>query len=243
LATFVALVPAGFLAFAGCESSSTITPPPAADATADARGDAKIDATADAASCTNPGTPACVASDAGALADVAVVPCILDECNIAAMAAFIAIESSAAAQGQSKATDANVKAVAARMARDFAADRTNLTALETALAIQEKPCAESEKVTAALNAHLNELAGDAGPAFDQAFVRSQTAALTELQTIINFDLIGCAANGTLKTSLRFDRWRTLEGGVIVVPDAGTGETLGVVGDLAALAALADGGGS
>src|SRR5262249_3394911 len=133
------------------------------------------------------------------------------------------------------------KAVADRMASDFTADRANLTAIEAQLAITEKPCPESDKVTEVLNAHAAELDGLSGAAFDDAFVRTQVAALTDLQRIINFDLIGCAANGHLKTSLRFQRWRTVDGGPIVSPEAGAGDTLGVVADLAALTAILDGG--
>jgi hypothetical protein len=51
-----------------------------------------------------------------------------------------------------------------------------------------------------------------------------------MKQIINGDLIGCAANGNLKTTLRFERLRAPDGG---------DPPMGVVADLAALQALAD----
>ncbi len=71
---------------------------------------------------------------------------------------------------------------------------------------------------------------------------SQQAALLDVKQRINLDLIGCAANGNLKTFLRFFRLRTLDGGTtLTVFDGGPAQ--GIVPDLAALQALSDAGAS
>ncbi len=65
-------------------------------------------------------------------------------------------------------------------------------------------------------------------AFDRWFVRSQIAALGAIKRAINDTLIGCAANGNLKMTLRFVRSHH-------APDGG-GEQ-GIVPDLLSLQAM------
>ena len=178
--------------------------------------------------------PACVLHDGGI--DASFVPCIQDECSLATLNAIITIELQAATEGEANASSPPVKSAAHRMVADFTAQQSNLVALEAQLAIKEAVCDESQRATTDLTADLTQTKGLAGPAFDDAFVRAQVAALTEIKQMINFDLIGCASNGNLKTAIRFDRLRSLDGGTsVTVYDGGT--ELGVVPDLAALRAL------
>jgi predicted outer membrane protein len=159
-------------------------------------------------------------------AGAAVAACPHDDCSLATLRASVAIELRAALLGETRATDPNVRAVARRMVNDFREDQANLDSLETQLAVAEAPCEESRKAAANLEARMPV----PGSAFDREFVTSQLAALGEMKQIINRDLIGCAANGSLKTTLRFERMRTVEDG---------GASLrGLVADLAALRALA-----
>ena len=186
------------------------------------------------ATCAAVAPPACVLHDGGI--DASFVPCLQDECSLATLDAIITIELQAATAGEANASSAEVKSVAHRMAADFTDQRTNLDALEAQLAIKEAACDESQTATTDLTADLAQTKGLAGAAFDDAFVRGQVAALTEIKQMINFDLIGCASNGNLKTAIRFDRLRSVDGGTsVTVYDGGT--ELGVVPDLAALRAL------
>jgi predicted outer membrane protein len=149
------------------------------------------------------------------------------------MRAYIDVELQAATLGQTHASDPSVRAAASQMLADFTASKSDLDALEGRLAVAEAACPESQRVSADLTADLAQ-AQSAGPAtFDAVFIQSQVAALSEIKQVVNDDLIGCAANGDLKTSLRFDRRRTVDGG----GDA----AYGVVPDLAAFDALFDGG--
>jgi hypothetical protein len=142
------------------------------------------------------------------------------------MRAMITAELRAASLGE-RATDPSVKAVAGQMAAHFREDAANLDALEVRLAVAEVPCAESRKVGDALGAGSAAVAADV----DHSFVAAQVRALKEVKRVINTELIGCAANGNLKTALRFERLRP--------GDGGAEPTSGVVADLAALQALMD----
>jgi hypothetical protein len=76
------------------------------------------------------------------------------------------------------------------------------------MAVAEAPCAESLRVAADLDATL---AGEP-PSSDRGFVRAQIEALERMKRVINDDLMGCAANGNLKMTLRFARRRRSEDG-------------------------------
>jgi hypothetical protein len=153
------------------------------------------------------------------------VSCVRDECSVATLRAIVSTELRLVAAGEAVASDPRVKAATAVLMADFRQDESNLDALEARLAIEETPCAESRAVAA----HLEALSTfDAGAA-DLAFVRSQMDALGEIKRVLHDDLIGCAANGSLKTSLRFARRRR---------DLDGGADRGVLPDLTALEALA-----
>jgi predicted outer membrane protein len=151
--------------------------------------------------------------------------CVSDTCSLATVRAMVTTELQAALLGRGHATDTAVRAVAAQMEADFREDQANLDALEEALAVAETPCPESRKAAADLGARLPAV----DSAFDHAFVAGQVAALKEIKRTINTELVGCAANGNLKTALRFERMRASDGGA----------DRGVVADLAALQALAE----
>ena len=153
--------------------------------------------------------------------------CVPDNCSLATVRAMNTIELQAARLGEAQATDPRVRTTAGAMARDFEEDQANLDALEAQLAVAEQPCAESRKVAAELGSA--EVAA-VGTAFDHTFVTSQLAALSEMKRVINLDLIGCAANGNLKATLRFERLRTSRW-------RGAAAAAGMVPDLAALRAL------
>jgi predicted outer membrane protein len=188
--------------------------------------------------CVSPGGAACVLLEGGAQASF--VPCVQDECSIATLRAIVTVELQATALGKSGAANPRVSAAVAQMAADFAGDESALDALEAQLAIAEAPCAETQTLSDDLASDLAPLQSAIGAAFDEAFVASQQAALTEVKQSINLDLIGCAANGNLKTFLRFVRLRTLDGGTSLTAFDG-GAALGIVPDLAAIQALVDGG--
>jgi hypothetical protein len=173
-----------------------------------------------------PAAVACLSTGAGETHE-AMVSCVRDECSVATLRAIVSSELRLVAGGGALVSDPGVRAAAATLMADFRQDESNLDALEARLAIEETPCAESRAVTARLQA-LSEL--DAG-APDRAFVRSQVAALGEIKRVLYDDLIGCAANGSLKTSLRFARRRR---------DPDGGAERGVLPDLAVLEALAMG---
>ncbi len=159
------------------------------------------------------------------------------------MRVIIGTELQAAMLGQTMATSPSVQGVVAQMASDFAADKANLDAVEAKDSLTEAPCAESEKENAALGMYLTQLQSNGANGFDQAFVTTQVAALTEATRAINEDLIGWSNSGDLKTSLRFYRQRALDGAPAVsasdfMSDAAAS---GLVPDLKALQALLQGG--
>ncbi len=151
-------------------------------------------------------------------------PCPPDRCSLATVRALIAIELDAAAQG-TQSRDRAVRAIAARIEGDFREDGANLDALESRLAVPEAPCAVTERAKADVESALASDAGDSSA----SFVSSQRAALGEIKRILNSELIGCAANGDLKTSLRFVRLR--------LGDAGADARGGVLADLESFRAL------
>ncbi|HEY2514473.1 MAG TPA: DUF4142 domain-containing protein, partial [Polyangiaceae bacterium] len=148
-------------------------------------------------------------------------------------------ELNAATAGAANASSPALRAVAQQMASDFRAQQSNLAALEAQLGVTGVACDESARLTTDLAADLAATSGLTGAAFDDAFDTSQVAALSEIKQAINLDLLGCAANGNLKTTLRFDRLRSPDGGTV----ADGGPALGIVPDLAALQALLAEGGS
>jgi hypothetical protein len=161
------------------------------------------------------------------------------ECIAASLRAIITIESQAAALGVSMATDPAIKMAATQMAANFAADKTDLDNDEAQNSFKEIPCWAYDTVSGQLNASLQQLMAASGSGFDQAFLTTQIAALTEAKRSINEDLIGWSNSGALKTSLRFDRQRALDGAPAVtakdfVSDAAA---LGIVPDLKALQLL------
>jgi hypothetical protein len=164
------------------------------------------------------------------------------ECIATTMRTIIGTEIQAAALGQTMATSPGLKAAVAQMASDFAADKDNLDAVEAKDSLMESPCPESEKESAALGMYLTQLQASGAAGFDQAFVTTQVAALTEATRAINEDLIGWSNSGDLKTSLRFYRQRALDGAPAVSAKdfLGDAAALGVVPDLQALQALLQG---
>jgi hypothetical protein len=153
-------------------------------------------------------------------------PCPRDDCSLATLRVMVTLELQAARLGQTHAVDPGVRAVAARMVGDYREDQANLDSLERRLALGEAPCDQSREAAA----HLGALVPAPGAGFDRTFVTSQLGALREMKQIINGELIGCAANGNLKTTLRFERLRTPDGG---------DPPMGIVADLAALQTLVD----
>lgn len=182
--------------------------------------------------------PSCVLYDGGG--DAPFIPCVSDQCSLATLEAIIATELNAASAGAASASNPAVVAVAQHMASDFQSQQSNLATLEAQLGVSGVACTESVRLAADLAADLAATSGLTGPAFDDAFCTSQVAALGEIKQTINLDLIGCAGNGNLKTTLRFVRLRTPDGGTSV---ADGGLALGVVPDLAALQALLPEGGT
>jgi predicted outer membrane protein len=192
----------------------------------------------DEPNCANPTAPACVvAAPLDGASPNSEIP--TTECIAASLRAIITIESQAAALGVSMATDQNVKAVATQMASDFAADKTNLDAVEARNSFLETPCSVTDTVSGRLTASLQQLMGASGAGFDQAFVSTQVDALTEAKRSINEDLIGWVNSGDLKTSLRFDRQRALDGAPAVTATdfLSDAAALGIVPDLKQLQEL------
>jgi hypothetical protein len=155
--------------------------------------------------------------------------CVPDDCSLATLRAMITPQLKTALAGRERATEPAVRAVAERIARDLREDQTNLDALEAQLAISERSCAESRRAAT----YLKALSPAPEGPLDRTLVTAQIAAFEEMKRIVNDDLIGCAANGSLKTTLRFARARSAGGG-------GDGSA-GFVADLAALEDLAGAG--
>jgi hypothetical protein len=147
--------------------------------------------------------------------------CVTDECTLSTLRAMLTSERRAATAGGQRAESPAVKAAAAEIARDMREAEQDLGALETQMAVAEAPCAESRRVGADLDAML---AGEP-PSSDRAFVRAQLEVLDRMKRAINDELVGCAANGNLKMTLRFARRRRSEDG---------GADRGIVPELIAL---------
>jgi hypothetical protein len=134
--------------------------------------------------------------------------CVTDECSLSTLRAMLTAELRAATAGEQHAESAAVRAAAATIVRDMREADQNLSALEAQMSVAEAPCAESRRVAADLDAAL---AGDAASS-DRPFVLAQVTALERMKRVINDDLMGCAANGNLKMTLRFARLRRSEDG-------------------------------
>jgi hypothetical protein len=134
--------------------------------------------------------------------------CVTDECSLSTLRAMLTAELRASTAGEQHAESPAVRAAAAAIARDMREAEQNLSALERQMSVAEVPCAESRRVAADLDATLD---GDA-PSSDRSFVRAQVDALERMKHAINDDLMGCAANGNLKMTLRFVRRRRSEDG-------------------------------
>lgn len=149
--------------------------------------------------------------------------CVADDCSLATLRAMVTVELQAALRGRQSATEHAVRDVADRLVSELREDRTDLDSLESQLAMPERSCPESRRAAADLQA-LSPTRGPPGTPLDRAFVASQITALTEMKRIVSDELLGCAANGNLKTTLRFERSRR-------------GGDAGILADLAALRAL------
>src|SRR5580704_894193 len=174
LALFLGSLPIVAIAYAaGCNSSS-----PPANSPSDASATDSPSATSpdsSSTSCTGPAV-VCSSGDASSLVDVVIPNCLLDQCSVATLQAIITAETAAATAG-AKATDPNVAALANQIASDFAADQTNLTALETSQVIMSQPCSETTTVGATLQTDLAPISSATGAALNGAFVQSEITAL------------------------------------------------------------------
>ncbi len=166
-----------------------------------------------AAACARPAEDSCPAIPAECSSARVASPasgggCVADECSLAALRAMLSTELSAAAAAEGRVESPAVRAAAAAIARDMREAAQNLSALEDQMSVAEVPCAESQRLAADLDATLG---GDAFSS-DRRFVRAQVEALERMKRAINDDLMGCAANGNLKMTLRFARQRRPEDG-------------------------------
>jgi hypothetical protein len=192
--------------------------------------------------------PACTVSDAGPPADgPPLIP--FAECVAAAAREILTTELKIAMLGQ-KSADPNVKAAADLMAADFTAALADLDAVEARQTIVEvMDCDEKKQAVALVEPTLMTLQNLTGPAFDQQFASVAGMALADVLTFYNFKLIGNVNSGDFKTSLRFERLRSVDSGAPVAkfPSGTTScpppTCLGIAAERAALNALAGGGGA
>ena len=113
-----------------------------------------------------------------------------------------AIDIAAADQALTKATNPDVKAFAAEMARDHKAVNDQALALVKKLHVTPQDNATSQSLSSAAAAKQAELAKLSGAAFDRAYVANEVAYHKTVNGALKDTLIPDASNAELKSLLQ-----------------------------------------